>query len=73
MSELTEVPSKFTSLQQELLRFCSRNITEDDLLSIRGLIDHFLFSRSPKFAPELIEEFGSTRDDFDEWRHDPGK
>lgn len=65
--------ARFAYLQQELRRLCGCNVTEEDLLTLRGLIDTFLYNRPQKHLTEPIEEFGSTRDDFDEWGHDPGK
>jgi hypothetical protein len=73
MSELMRPSAKFTLLQNELLRLGTSNITEDDLVVIKGLIDGFLYNGRLKYEDEVVEEFGSTRDDFDEWVHDPGK
>ncbi len=60
-------------LQQQLLQLCARDITEESLLTMKGLIDTFLYKKEQKYADEMIEEFGCTRYDFDEWLHDPGK
>ena len=72
MGELTEKPAKLV-LQQQLLQLCKKNMTEEDLLTMKSLIDNFLYKSQQRYADDLVEEFGSTRYDFDEWLHDPGK
>lgn len=73
MRELTRPSGKFSLLRHELLRLGSTDITEDDLLAIKGLIDSLLYKGHARYEDEMAEEFGCTRDDFDEWMHDPGK
>jgi hypothetical protein len=72
MRERTEKPAKLL-LQEQLLQLCTREITEEGLLTMKSLIDNFLYKRDQKYTDELAEEFGSVRYDFDEWLHDPGK
>jgi len=75
MSELMRPSAKFTWLQHELQRLDGCNITQDDLLTIKTLLDSVLYNGQLKQDDEMemAEEFGCTRDDFDEWVHDPGK
>jgi len=73
MYELKEAPAKLQLLQQQLLQVCHRPLIEEDLLTMKSLIDNFLFNDRLRYIDEFIEEFGSTKDDFDEWMHDPGK
>lgn len=73
MYELKEAPVKLQLLQQQLIRVCNKPMIEEDLLTIKSLVDNFLFNDRQRYADEFMEEFGSTKDDFDEWMHDPGK
>lgn len=73
MYELKEAPVKLKILQQQLLHVCNKPMIEEDLLTIKSLVDNFLFNDRQRYTDEFMEEFGSTKDDFDEWLPDPGK
>ena len=45
----------------------------EDLLTIKSLVDNYLYNDRQPYRDEVMEEFGSTKDDFDEWLYDPGK
>lgn len=68
-----ETPTSLRALQQRLLQLCSRQMIAEDVATIKALIDNYIHYGSRKYEDEVFEEFGSTKDDFDEWRHDPGK
>ena len=61
------------NLQQQLLQLCSRQMIEEDVATIKSIIDNYIHYGRRKYEDEVLEEFGSTKDDFDEWMHDPGK
>ncbi|HVX49668.1 MAG TPA: hypothetical protein VHB48_05895 [Chitinophagaceae bacterium] len=73
MNEMMMEPAGMLFLREQLQRLCSRVITEEDLLTIKNLIDNFLHKKDYRNEDEMPEEFGCTRYDFDEWLHDPGK
>lgn len=73
MGELMTEPAKVLLLREQLLQMCSKVITEDDLLTMKSLIENFLHKKEYRYEDDIPEEFGSTRYDFDEWLHDPGK
>lgn len=73
MSELTTAPTKLQALRGQIQQLCSHPITEDDLLTIRSLVDTYFAGSRQKFYSDEIPEFGAPKDDFDDWRHDPGK
>lgn len=74
MSELTITPTKLQVLRSQIQQLCSHPITEEDLLTIRSLVDtYFAGNRQKFYNDEIPEEFGAPKDDFDDWRHDPEK
>lgn len=74
MSELLTKNTKLQALRGQLARICNHPITEEDLLTMRSLIDtYFAGNRQKYYNEEVPEEFGAPKDDFDEWMHDPGK
>ncbi|HWB24464.1 MAG TPA: hypothetical protein VG738_03245 [Chitinophagaceae bacterium] len=73
MGELTMEATRVLLLREQLLQICSKVITEDDLLTMKSLIEGFLHKKEYRSDDDMPEEFGSTRYDFDEWLHDPGK
>lgn len=74
MSELTITSTKLQVLRSQIQQLCSHPITEEDLLTIRSLADTYFAGSGQKFyTDEALEEFGAPKDDFDDWRHDPGK
>ena len=74
MSELLTTVTKLQALRGQLAQICNNAITEDDLQTMRSLIDsYFASSRQKHYFDEVLEEFGAPKDDFDDWRHDPEK
>lgn len=68
-----QTPQKLQLLQAQLQRLCNRNMIDEDVLTIKTLVDNYIHQGGRKYEDEVLEEFGSTKYDFDEWRHDPGK
>jgi len=73
MYNMMETPTRLKMLQQQLLQLCSRQMIEEDVATIKSIIDNYIHYGRRKYEDEVLEEFGSTKDDFDEWMHDPGK
>lgn len=48
-----ETPTKFTNLQQELLKLYSKNVSDDDLIAIKDLLGKY-------FAQKTIESANSV-------------
>jgi hypothetical protein len=70
MSELTPASSKFTNLQQELLRLYSLDLEEKDLLQIKELIDKYLSENVIKKTDEDAEKKEITPEEFERWANE---
>ena len=73
MNEVMEPSTKFTPLQQELLKLYSRDISEEDLLAIKDLIGKYYWDKLQKKVDEAVEKLGYTQEDFDAWLNDPNQ
>lgn len=67
------IPTKFTPLQQELLKLYGNNIAEEDLIAIKDLIGKYFFDKLQDKVNKAVERFGYTQEDFDNWLNDPGQ
>ena len=63
--------TKLTNLQQELLKVCSRNVSDQELIELRDLIANYFAERSIKGASKMWEEKGLTNEDMDKWLNEP--
>lgn len=66
-------PTKFTTLQQELLNLYSRNVSEEDLLAIKDMIGKYFLDKLQDKVDMAVKEKGYTQNDFDNWLNDPGQ
>ncbi len=73
MNEVMEPSTKFTPLQQELLKLYSRDISEEDLLAIKDLIGKYYLDKLQKKVDGAVEKHGYTQEDFDAWLNDPNQ
>ena len=66
----SEAPTRFTPLQQELLKLYSRKVSEEDLIAIKDMIGKYFLDKLQKEVDQAVERKGYTQDDFDEWLED---
>ena len=71
MTDEIPVSTKFTPLQQELLKLYCRNVPEEDLLAIKALIGKYYVEKLQKKVDEAVEDLGYTHNDFDAWLNEP--
>jgi hypothetical protein len=67
------MPTKFTALQQEMLKLFGREVSEDDLLAIKDMIGKYFLEKLQHKADTGVKEKGYTQQDFDSWLNDPGQ
>ena len=67
MSELIPASTKFTPLQQELLRLYSLDLEEEHLLQIKELIDEYLAENVIQKTQEDGEKKEISPEEFDRW------
>ena len=70
MSELIPSSTKFTPLQQEVLRLYSLDLEEKDLLQIKELIDKYLSENVFKKTDEDVEKKEITPEEFERWANE---
>ncbi len=59
--------TKMTSLQLELLKLFSRDVTEDELLEIKRMLGDYFSGKLAREAGKIWNEKGLTDDDMDRW------
>ena len=64
-------PTKFTPLQQELLKLYGSNVSEDDLIAIKDLIGKYFLNKLQDKADKAVDKLGYIQRDFDNWLNDP--
>lgn len=67
------MPTKFTSLQQELLKLFGREVSEEDLIAIKDMIGKYFLEKLQRKADAGVKEKGFRQQDFDSWLNDPGQ
>jgi hypothetical protein len=67
MAELIPASTKFTPLQQELLRLYSLDLGERELLEIKDMIGKYLLDNLVKKTGDAVEKKNITHDDFERW------
>lgn len=67
------MPTKFTALQQEMLKLFGREVSEEDLLAIKDMIGKYFLEKLQHKADTRVKENGYTQQDFDSWLNDPGQ
>jgi hypothetical protein len=70
----TQNPStRFTPLQQELLKLFGREVSDEDLIVIRDLIRKYFLEKLQNKVDAGVKENGYSQQDFDSWLNDSGQ
>ena len=64
-------PTKFTPLQQELLKLYGSNVSEEDLIAIKDLIGKYFLNKLQDKVDKAVDKLGYAQNDFDNWLNDP--
>ena len=67
MNSTVPASTKFTPLQQELLRLYSLNLPDADLIAIKDLIGTYLMDKLQSKVDAFVEENHLTDADFEKW------
>lgn len=62
---MTELTTKLSNVQMELLRLYSTNLSEDDLEELKLLLARFYGDKSIKLANKVWDNKGLTDEDMD--------
>lgn len=62
--------TRFTALQQELLKLFGREVPEEDLKAIKDMIGKYFLDKLQRAVDEKVKEKGYTQQDFDSWLND---
>jgi len=65
------IPTKFTPLQQELLKLFAMEMNDEEMNEIKQLLDRYFLDRLQKKVTESALKKGYTQEDFDSWLNDP--
>ncbi len=60
-------PTKFTPLQQELLRLYSLQLPDEELREIKDLIGTYLLNKLQSKVDTFVEQNNLTDSDFEKW------
>ena len=64
---LQEQSSKLSNLQLELLKIFSRNISDRQLLEIKGILSRYFADKASDEFEKLAEERGWTAETYRQW------
>ncbi len=67
---LPEQSYKLTNLQLELLKIFSRNISQDQLLEIKGILSRYFADKASDEFEKLAEEKGWTAETYRQWANE---
>ena len=66
MTRLLE-PTKFTSLQLELLRLYAVNPSEQELLEVKDMLAKYFMRKAINQIADIEAQRGTTNEDLDKW------
>ena len=66
MTRLLE-PTKFTSLQLELLRLYAVNPSEQELLEVKDMLAKYFMRKAISQIADIEAQRGTTNEDLDKW------
>lgn len=70
----TQNPStRFTPLQQELLKPFGREVSDEDLIVIKDMIGKYFLEKLQNKVDAGVKEKGYSQQDFDSWLNDSGQ
>ena len=69
MTRLLE-PTKFTSLQLELLRLYAVNPSEQELLEVKDMLAKYFMRKAISQIADIEAQRGTTNEDLDKWLAD---
>lgn len=70
----TQNPStRFTPLQQELLKLFGREVSDEDLIVIKDMIGKYFLEKLQNKVDAGVKEKGYSQQDFDSWLNDSGQ
>jgi hypothetical protein len=67
---LQEQSSKLSNLQLELLKIFSRNISDQQLLEIKGILSRYFADKASDEFERLAEERGWTVETYKQWTNE---
>jgi hypothetical protein len=62
--------NKLSNLQLELLKIFSRNISEEQLLEIKGILSRYFAGKASDEFEKLAEEKGWTAETYRKWANE---
>lgn len=65
-----EQSSRLSNLQLELLKIFSRNISEEQLLEIKGILSRYFADKASDEFEKLAEERGWTAETYKSWANE---
>ena len=70
----TQHPStRFTPLQQELLKLFGREVSDEDLIVIKDMIGKYFLEKLQNKVDAGVKEKDYSEQDFDSWLNDSGQ
>lgn len=67
MNATIPASTKFTPLQQEMLRLYSMNLPEEDLEAIKEMIGNYLLDRMQRYVDDFVDRNNLGEADFENW------
>ncbi len=68
--ETNTYPQKLSNLQLELLKIFSRNISDNQLLEIKGILSRYFADKATDAFERLAEEKGWTAGTYEKWANE---
>lgn len=59
--------TKLTKLQQKILKVCSRNVSDKELIEIKNLLANYFANKAIDKASKMWDEKGLSNEDMDKW------
>lgn len=69
----SDIPTRLTPLQQELLKLYAMELKEDELREVKDLLARYFLERLQRKVTVAARKKGYTQEDFDQWLNDPAQ
>jgi hypothetical protein len=69
----SDIPTRLTPLQQELLKLYAMELKEDELREVKDLLARYFLERLQRKVTVAARKKDYTQEDFDQWLNDPAQ
>lgn len=68
--QVLQTPNSFSNLQKELLKLYAVNVSDEDLLVIRGMIGNYFAEKATTSLDNFLDDKNISTSDYNNWENE---